>query len=139
MLGKNFKRYTKNARILLKEFETHQLICIMNTTNDGNNLSEDITEIDEDQSNTEEVIMVQGSSSEEVVIEFTEERQASEELMKITSEEMTNVDYEQDFTNEAHDEFDADFSEADSEGVEVVNEKDNSKNIKLVEEFKGQL
>ena len=43
-------------RILLKEFETHQLICIMNTTNDGNNLSEDIAEIDEDedQSNNDE-------------------------------------------------------------------------------------
>ena len=46
-------------RILLKEFETHQSICIMNATNDGINLSEDITKIDEDEDKSREGISVE--------------------------------------------------------------------------------
>ena len=42
-------------RILLKQFETHQIICTIKASNNGNNLSEDITEINEQQSNIDEV------------------------------------------------------------------------------------
>ena len=40
-------------RILLKQFETHQIICTIKASNNGNNLSDDITEINEQQSNTQ--------------------------------------------------------------------------------------
>ena len=123
-------------KILLKEFEKHQSICTLKTSNDGNGFSEDITNTFEDQSITDEMKMIQGSNYEEFTNEFTEERQVPEQFMNITSEKITSVDDQQDFTNvHAQYESDADFSEADSE---VFDENDVSKNIQLVEAFKGQ-
>ena len=129
------------VKILLKEFETHQSICTLNIPNDGNYLlSEDINLINEDQSITDEEKMIHSSNSEEFGIEFTEEKLLSEDLIKNRSEEMNgSVSEEHYCTNEVKDESDADFSEADSEGVEVFDENDVSKSIQLVEAFKGQL
>ena len=120
-------------KILLKEFETHQSICTLNTPKVVNELSEDITEIDEDQSITDEVIMVQGSNSEE------DEKQLPEQIMKIQSDEVHNVDDDDGFTNVNND---YDKSENDISGINsevAINEDDVSKSIQLVEAFKGQL
>ena len=118
-------------RILLKEFETHQSMCTISASNDGDDLLEDITDINDDRSLDDEVKSVQGRNFEKEGTKFTEERQVSEKQMKIRHEEITIDDNEQ--------EFDIDFSEADSEGVEEFDEDDVSKSIQLVETFKGQL
>ena len=126
-------------RILLKELDTHQSSCLTKRSNDGNDLSEDITEIDEDQSITDEVKINQRSFSEDVGIVFDEEMQYPEQLTKIRSKEMARIDNEQDSTSEAHEEFDADISEADAELGEVFEENEVSKSIQWVEAFKDQL
>ena len=64
-------------KILLKEFEKHQSICTLKTSNDGNDYSKHIYE---DQSITESV-----------GIKLNEERQVGKQLMKIRSEETTNA------------------------------------------------
>ena len=113
-------------RALVYEFKSHQSICSMKQ-------SEDIIEIDENQYNTDEGTLFQEKSSEEDEIEFLEESQLSKESIKIQSEEKTS---ENDFSNEQH-ESKRDISESENE--EVFDENDVTKNVQLVEAFKGQL
>ena len=131
------------VKILLKEFETHQSICTLKTPNDGNNLSEDITVINEDEFNSGKVKMIHGNSSEEIGIRFTEEKlmkvRSEENLMNKESENPTHVENKIDLFTDEHDESRSNFCGIDSEDDEVIEENDISKNIQLVEAFKGQL
>ena len=100
-------------------------------SHDGNDLSEDTPEINEDQYLAKNI---QRSYSKDE-IEIIDEKQLPEETMSIESNEHTCVD-EDDFTN---DKYDAEFNKADSEEIEEFDENDVSKSIQLVEAFKGQL
>ena len=75
-------------KILLKEFESHQMICTKKTSKDDDDLPEDIAEMNKDQSNVNEVKMIQRSNSEEDEIEIIDKTQLPEEIMKIQDEEI---------------------------------------------------
>ena len=122
-------------KIILIEFESHQMICTKKISKEDDDFPEDIADMNKDQSSVNEMKIIQRSNSEEDEIEIIDKKQLPEEIMKIQDEEISTVE---DFTNvnNEHDETDPEFSEADSE---VFDENDVSKSIQLVEAFKGQL
>ena len=130
-LNPTLEKSRRIISILLRAFENHQMICTKKTLNDGNDFSEDITEINEDQYLAKNI---QRSNSKDE-IEIIDEKQIPEETLNIESDELACVD-EDDFTD---DKYDAEFSKAVSEEVEEFDENDVSKSIQLVEAFKGQL
>ena len=134
-LTPTLERSRQIIRILLKEFETHQSKCLINRSDDGNDVSEDIIEMDETQSNTNSVKAIEGSDYEEDGIQIIEE--------KTTAEETTNMKYEYNDSDDNEFKISKEskvvVSEPDSENEEVFDENDVSKNIQLVEAFKGQL
>ena len=110
-------------RILLKEFESHQSKCVMNTSKNAKSISDDVIEIDQ-------VKTILESNQEEII-------QAVEE--KKSAEQVTNIEGEDDFSNISEpDKSDYVSSEAGSIDEEFKDENNVSKNIRLVEEFKGQ-
>ena len=134
-LTPTLERSRQIIRILLKEFETHQSKCLINRSDDGNDVSEDIIEMDETQSNTNSVKAIEGSDYEEDGIQIIEE--------KTTAEETTNMKYEYNDSDDNEFKISKEskvvVSEPDSENEEVFDENDVAKNIQLVEAFKGQL
>ena len=110
-------------RILLKEFEKHQLVCTVKKSDTVKQFSKDVINIDEDQS-----------------IQITEQGKCSEEtLMNLESEDLTCVDNEIDLFMNELDESQSNSCGTDSEDDEIVEENGISKNIQLIEAFKGQL
>ena len=91
--------------VLLKEFEKHQSICLIKRSNDDNDLSEDVIEIDEDQSTTELV-------DQRVTLE--------EGLNVMKSEDQISEDNKIDLSGQ--DRSENNFCGAESEDEEVINE-----------------
>ena len=130
-------------RILLKEFQRHQSICLIKNSNDET--VEDNIVIDEDQYILDEV-------KDENDSELIEEKIDPEDLI-VRKSELQDYDFEiEDDYNESEDVLEEeliaedftnvnehDFNEADSEAIEVFRNNDFSKNIPLVESYKGNI
>ena len=120
----NLEKSKKVIKILLEIIQDEQESNIDKVTND----------LSHDQPNSVEVLTVDEINFEEEKIEIIEEKKASEELMQ-----MTFLNDEGDILNESEDNRSENtFSEADSEHEEPSHEMDVSKNIQLLEAFKGQ-
>ena len=91
--------------VLLKEFEKHQSICLIKRSNDDNDLSEDVIEIDEDQSTTELV-------DQRVTLE--------EGLNVMKSEDQISEDNKIDLSGQ--DRSENNYCGAESEDEKVINE-----------------
>ena len=77
-LTPNLERSRQIIRILLKEFETHQSKCLMNTSNNAKSISDDVIEIDE-------IKTILGSNQEEI-IQNVEEKKSVEQVTNIEIE-----------------------------------------------------
>ena len=134
----NFKTSKQVNRILLKEFENHQSICTLKKLEDGkNNLENDVVQFDEDQSIEEDSQSIGNSNSEEDEIQMLEQRKSPEiGGKKSESDDLSIEDIEMDFLKTY--EKDQSESNSDFEGEEVNDGSDASKNIQILEAFKGQ-
>ena len=127
-------------KALLKEFENHQSICLIQRSDDNDAISEDVFEIDANQSIADSFITIQGQDSDEDVIQTLDERKSSKTLSNTKSNDIISEDKEYDSSNvNEHDNYISNFSEAEPRIEELCEENNVSKNIQLVETYKGQL
>ena len=116
-LTPNVESSRKIIRALLKEFQSHQSICLMKKSEDDNLISNDIIEIDEDLSINDESKMIQRSYSEGNALEINDEIQSEEELINIPADELNSENDANNSSSEREDDKSEriDFSEADSD------------------------
>ena len=112
-LSLNLENSRQINRILLKEFEKHQSICSIKNSDLSNDFSKDVIGIDKDSSFTYKA-KIQQTDSEADLLEISDENQL---------DELSNVN--------------------DEDNLSILNarceeEVSDERNIKLVEEFKGQ-
>ena len=72
-------------KLLLKEFRGHQSVCLIKISNGSRDISEDVIEIDENQSITKRVITIQEKDSEDG-FQVLGERKSTEGLTNKKSE-----------------------------------------------------
>ena len=118
-LTQTLPRARQIIKTLLKEFETHQSICLKKKSDIADNvdhdISEDVIEIDEDLSITNEVKPIQAGESEEDGIEIIEEEIIADKLMPLKSEVMITIDNKGDLSNlNERDEFEENVSERET-------------------------
>ena len=125
-LTPNLESSRQIIRALLKEFETHQAMCLMKKSNDDNLISHEVIEINEDLPLTDEAEAIQKNYSKGNAFDNNEEIQSETGLINIQSDELNSANDVNNFSNEMED------NKSESE-------EELSKNIQLVEAFKGQL
>ena len=123
-------------KALLKEFENHQAMCFMKESDAENEMFEEVIKFDEKQSVNDGVTALQEQNSEEDECQTLDNGKSSEGSMSMKSKDAISEDYESESFN-VNDESKSEF-EAESEDEEVFDENNFSKNIQLVEAYKGQ-
>ena len=96
----DFETSKQVNRILLKEFEIHQSICTVKKSNGGKQIIEDVIEVDENQSITEESKSFDIINADEDGIQMIEQRKSTEkEQKKLVSDDKTIVVNEIDISS----------------------------------------